>query len=186
MDTLVLAHTCLPLGRVSWQDAISMVLTGRVEVLEEYEGCYIHSATEVFPVPSVVRFIRVVKDVYQKVFGRSIKFNRKNVWLRDKGICQYCRTKVALSEFTFDHVTPRKQGGKTQWENIVVACPSCNQRKRDRTPDQAGMKLRVKPLRPKSLKGMAFPAFTWTDRMPESWKDYVGSYVYWNQSFLPE
>lgn len=187
MDTLVLAHTYLPIGRVPWQRALTWVLTGRVQVLEEYEGWEVHSAYEVFPVPSVVRFVRAVKDVYQKVFGRGVKFNRKNVWLRDRGCCQYCGIKVPLSEFTFDHVLPRKEGGGTRWENIVVACQSCNQKKRDRTPQDAKMKLLTTPVRPKSLPGSRFPpSMHEGGNMPESWKDYIGSYLYWNQPLIED
>ncbi len=177
MDTLVLAHTYLPIGRVSWQKAITWAVTGKVQVLEEYEDRQIRSAFQVFQVPAVVRFVNTVRSL----FSRKVKFNRKNVWVRDKGTCQYCNQRVSLSNFTYDHVVPRRIGGKTTWENIVVSCVECNQKKRDRTPREAGMQLGKAPSRPKYLPGMAFPTLTW-DRIPDLWKDYLGSYLYWNQA----
>jgi 5-methylcytosine-specific restriction endonuclease McrA len=57
--------------------------------------------------------------------------------------CAYCRRawydiEGALAQ---DHVIPIKQGGPYTKENIVPACKSCNSRKKDRTPEQAGMTL---------------------------------------------
>ena len=94
--------------------------------------------------------------------------------------CQYCGQKVPMAEFTFDHVVPRQRGGATRWENIVVSCPPCNQRKGHRLLEECRMRLRAQPVRPKSLPGMAFPTLTWGEGLPETWKDYLGSFQYWN------
>ena len=117
-DTLVLSNSYLPISRVPWQRAITWVVLGRAEIVEKYDNAVVRSAYEVFPMPSVVRFLHSVVGLFRK----GVKFNRKNVWLRDKGRCQYCGDKVGLSEFTFDHVIPQSQGGKTKWDNIVVSC----------------------------------------------------------------
>lgn len=178
MDTLALSHSYIPVGRISWRLAICDVLAGRAEVLESYSDRVIHTVSEVFPMPSVIRFIRKAGGLFHK--KNVVKFNRKNVWLRDRGTCQYCGDKVSMSEFTYDHVMPISQGGKTKWENIVVCCLDCNQKKRDRTPSQAKMTLLAAPVVPKSVEGSSFPV-TWTD-VPESWKDYLGSFQYWNGS----
>jgi 5-methylcytosine-specific restriction endonuclease McrA len=175
MDTLVLSNAYIPLARVSWQRALTWALTGRVEILEEYEDRSVRSPNQVFPMPSIVRFLRKVAGYFRK----GVKFNRKNVWLRDKGQCQYCGHKVALTEFTFDHVTPRKLGGKTCWENIVVACTPCNQKKADRSLREAKMRLLSKPEQPKNLPGGDFSLFCGGDT-PTTWKDYLGSISYWH------
>jgi len=168
----------MPINCVPWHRALKWVLSGRVEVVEEYDGAEVFSAAlEAFAVPSIVRFTHRIVGV----FRRGVKFNRKNVWLRDKRTCQYCGNRVALDDFEFEHVIPRSQDGKTRWENIVVACTGCNQRKRNRTPEQAGMKLLRPPERPKRLFGGFLPK-KGLDRAttPSSWQDYVGSYLYWN------
>ncbi len=61
------------------------------------------------------------------------------VYSRDGRKCRYCG---AADRLTIDHVVPRIQGGDDTPENLVVACKSCNSRKRGRTPEQAGMELR--------------------------------------------
>lgn len=178
MDVLVLNKGYMPLGRVNWQDAFGMIFTGRAEVVEEYAHRLIRSASETFRMPSIIRFLTKASIVFKM---RGVKFNRKNVYLRDKGTCQYCSLKVSMADFTYDHVRPKSQGGKTKWENIVVACIKCNHHKADRTPVQASMKLIRKPVRPTSQPGSGLRHMQWSDHMPESWKDYLGSVKYWTE-----
>lgn len=178
MDTLVLDHTYRPISRVSWQKAFGWMWTNRVEVVETYANKVIRSASQSWPMPSIVRFVHKVRGYFRK----GVKFNRKNVYLRDKGRCQYCSVKVRYDDFTYDHVIPSSKGGRTRWENIVVSCLSCNQRKADRTPEQAGMRLLRKPERPKSLPGGGTLGIQWHDHMPESWKDWLSTVSYWTDS----
>jgi 5-methylcytosine-specific restriction endonuclease McrA len=180
-QTLVLSAQYSPLARVSWQRALTWALTGRVEILEEYEDRVVRSPSQVFAVPSVVRFLKKVVGY----FRRGVKFNRKNVWLRDKSTCQYCGHKVSLTDFTFDHVLPRRMGGKTSWENIVVACYDCNQKKQDRTPQQAKMRLLHEPVQPKNLPGGDVSLLVGSS-IPDSWKDYLGSLSYWQSTLASE
>ena len=51
---------------------------------------------------------------------------------------------------TIDHVIPRSRGGGNTWSNLVTCCKKCNQKKRDRTPEEANMKLLNEPRRPKN------------------------------------
>jgi 5-methylcytosine-specific restriction endonuclease McrA len=44
--------------------------------------------------------------------------------------CAYCRTAEVLT-----HIQPRSAGGQTIWENLCLACPSCNRYKADRILD---------------------------------------------------
>ncbi len=176
METLVLNAAYQPIKRVSWREAFCMVFTGRAEVVENYADRVIRSACAVFPMPSIVRFVRKVTYVWRG----GVKFNRKNVYLRAKGRCQYCGTRVPSNEFDFEHIVPKAQGGRTRWENIVVACIGCNQRKGNRTPRQAGMRLRSKPARPKYLPGANSSSLVWTEGMPRTWKDYLQSVRYWH------
>lgn len=174
METLVLTHDYRPLCRVSWQDAMTAYVNGKVEILEEYSDRVVRTVSTVFQMPAVVRFLRKVRGV----FRRSVKFNRANVWLRDRGTCQYCGEKVSKQDFTYDHVIPLSKGGLTRWENIVVACVICNQRKQNKTPEQAGMKLISQPVMPKTLP-MLDVGKLWGGDMPESWKSYLGTVAYW-------
>ena len=48
------------------------------------------------------------------------------IYESDEHTCQYCGSKKHLS---IDHVIPRCRGGEDTWENLVVACSSCNVKK---------------------------------------------------------
>lgn len=90
----------------------------------------------------------VVLSHYDRVPKRTIPFSRRNVFKRDRSTCQYCGRRPPADELTIDHVVPRSQGGVSTWENCVLACMDCNSRKANRTPDQARMPLRKRPVRP--------------------------------------
>jgi len=175
METLVLDTSYVPVARVHWQRAVTLLFMGKVEVVEEYENKNVKSITLSMKMPSIVRFLRALKGK-----RRVIKFSRENVFARDNGKCQYCSTKLGRHEATYDHVVPRAQGGTTVWENVVISCMACNQKKRDRTPAQAGMKLLTVPIKPKKLPDHIKLTLQWKVGMPLSWKDWLASHSYWN------
>jgi len=96
---------------------------------------------------AVPRIIRLL--FYDRLPRGEVKFNRRNIFARDKNCCQYCGRKFPTSELSLDHVIPRSVGGKSVWENVVCACLSCNIKKGGRTPKQANMTLITKPIKPK-------------------------------------
>jgi 5-methylcytosine-specific restriction endonuclease McrA len=85
---------------------------------------------------------------YDRTPRHRVAFSRRNVARRDGHACQYCGARPGLSGLTIDHVVPRSRGGPSNWTNCVAACIPCNARKADRTPEQAGMRLRRAPTRP--------------------------------------
>jgi 5-methylcytosine-specific restriction endonuclease McrA len=159
---------------VHWQRAITLLFMGKVEIVSEYEDKEIHSVTFSIKMPSVVRFLKAIRSK-----KKAVKFSRENVYMRDSGKCQYCGTRMSRAEVTYDHVVPRAQGGKTDWDNIVSACVSCNQKKGGRTPEQAKMHLRSKPVRPKKLPEMTV-TIMWRKGDPDAWKTWLRDFQYWN------
>lgn len=95
-------------------------------------------------VPVIIRYTKRNKEF------RRVQYNRHSIYRRDECTCQYCGVKRPKHELSLDHVIPRCQGGKTNWENIVVACTECNTKKAGRTPQEARMTLRRQPKRPTS------------------------------------
>jgi len=122
--------------------AIVLILSGKAEMLENGLG-FVHSANNIFPIPSVIKLAYMIKRPYPER-----KLTRLGVFHRDRYTCQYC-TKIS-HQLTIDHVVPRNQGGEHTWENAVSACVSCNRHKAGRTPKQAGMKLIRQPSQPRS------------------------------------
>lgn len=144
--TLLLTPWFTPHKVISWQHAVSLLWDGKIEVLEEYDEILRSPSIEI-NMPAVVRLKKINGSM-----KRGVKFSRVNVLTRDKFTCQYCGTSDRTAQkLNFDHVVPRSQGGKTHWENIVMSCYACNSKKRDRTPEQAGMTLLTRPHKPDSL-----------------------------------
>lgn len=176
-QTLVLAADYTPVGRVSWQRALTLYFSGKCEVIDEYQDRDIRAATLVIKMPSVVRFLRALRSK-----RKVVKFSRLNVYTRDEGRCQFCREKVPLEDTTYDHIVPRSKGGQTNWENVVIACMPCNQKKGNKTLEQAGMTLAKVPVRPKKLPDYRV-RLTWRKGMPEAWTQWLQAAtdaVYWN------
>jgi 5-methylcytosine-specific restriction endonuclease McrA len=87
---------------------------------------------------------------YERIPRTAVRLTRRNVMFRDAHECQYCGLKPTLRVvLNIDHVLPRSRGGEDTWENLVTSCRACNLRKGRRTPEEAGMKLLRKPVRPK-------------------------------------
>ena len=165
--TLVLSPGYEPVKIVSWQRAITLLFLGKVEVIEEYNRD-IKSTSLVIKIPAVVRLLAAIRRHKQPV-----KFSRVNIYGRDRYTCQYCGARKAIAKLTYDHVVPRSAGGKTTWTNIVTACETCNRKKANRTPEQAGMRLLAQPVQPKAMPSLVITVSK--ESMPDAWRDYL----YW-------
>ena len=142
MKTLKLDLTYRPVGVIDCLEALVLCIVGKATAVEEYDS-EVNSPSVSFKIPSVIVLKNVVKFINQ-----GLRPTRNNIIWRDHGKCQYCANNFALSELTLDHVVPRSRGGKNTWTNLVACCKKCNQAKRDRTPEEAGMELLRKPLKP--------------------------------------
>lgn len=126
-------------------------------------------------VQSQLRAPEVISLVdFDRLPNAHVTFSRRNIFKRDKFTCQYCGCQPSPKELTIDHVVPRSRGGGSSWENCVLACVDCNHRKADRTPVEAGMRMRKAPKRPKWN-----PVFAQNSLRIESWQKFVSD-AYWN------
>ncbi len=162
LDTkvLVLNRSYLPIGLCTVKDAYRLSSQNVCDVLDKNLEPYdwlswinlkVEDNTQ--SVGTVYKRIRVPRIVrlhdYNKIPDRVVRFNRTNIMVRDKYICQYCGTIYTASQLNMDHVRPRSRGGRTTWTNIVASCHTCNSRKADKTPREAHMTLIRRPLKPK-------------------------------------
>lgn len=166
--TLVLTNWFFPYQILGWQDAVTQVYTGDAVVVAEYDHD-LASPSVVWKCPAVVRLTKKVRPT------RKAKFSRFNVFTRDSFTCQYCGEKKPMSKLTYDHMIPRKRGGRTTWTNIVTACVPCNSKKGSKTCDEVGMFPRNKPFKPKSLP--LVPPVRDLSRAPEEWVPFVEPYL---------
>ena len=160
-----------PLSIWCWQDSIKSVFLDRVSIVSYYDRV-IRSPSFSMKLPSVIALKSFVKP------QSNPNFTRFNVFLRDKFTCQYCGSN---KELTFDHLLPRSKGGKTNWDNVVTACSSCNVQKGGRLFENSGMVLAQRPYRPSTedlhKNGKNFPP----DYLHKSWMDYL----YWDGELEP-
>jgi 5-methylcytosine-specific restriction endonuclease McrA len=136
---LVLNATFEPINVTAVRRALVLMLKG-VAQAEEIHPSEVHSSSRAVSVPSVIRLL-----TYRHIPQQSRALSRKNILLRDRNTCQFCARALPASELTLDHVMPRSRGGHSSWENLVACCYECNNRKGDRTPEEAGLKLARRP-----------------------------------------
>ena len=139
IPVLVLNATYEPINICAARRAVVLILKG-VASTEEESRIYFRSPSHRVRVPSVIRLLGYRRIPFQ---GRAL--SRKNILMRDRNTCQFCSRGFPASELTLDHIVPRSRGGESSWENLVACCHPCNNRKGDRLPEEAGMRLVGRP-----------------------------------------
>jgi len=115
------------LNTINWQKAVTYVVSNKAEIVKESDKEIGNvDRTVVVKLPLVIRLLKLVKGMFHK----KVPFTYKNVYIRDEYTCQYCGSH---DDLTIDHVVPRSRGGKSSFDNCVVACRPCNNRKGNRT-----------------------------------------------------
>jgi 5-methylcytosine-specific restriction endonuclease McrA len=189
-NVLVLNRSFLPIHVTSVRRSFSLVYQGGARVVNaQYETFDFESwkrqagnpdvqclGTTSGPVP-IPRVIALT--LYDRMPRRMVRFSRGNIFSRDGYACQYCGGHPPRSELNLDHVVPRAQAGRTTWENVVCCCVACNRLKGGRTPEQAGLRLRRRPKRPRWTPLLSLP--TSSIRYSE-WHPYLGIHESTHQS----
>jgi 5-methylcytosine-specific restriction endonuclease McrA len=166
MNALLLSHSYEPITFISERKVIKMLCLGKLEILSTWDEQTIISNNK-FKYPSVVRL------VYKNRWMPKIaKFNRKAILKRDYFICQYCGYAGTSAQLSIDHVIPRSCGGPNSFDNCVTSCHPCNSKKKNRTPEQAGMKLLNKPEAPKRFIINEYRSLS---IVHPDWKFYLGA-----------
>jgi 5-methylcytosine-specific restriction endonuclease McrA len=155
---LVLNASYEPIRIISWQRAICYIVLEKADVISSYDEV-VRSEHLTINLPKV---IKLRKYVHLADHITAIRYSKKNILTRDKMECQYCGEKCTGANATVDHIIPKSRGGATSWTNIVTACYSCNNKKDNMTPCEAGMVLLSKPVEPQigyMLKHKLFEEF---------------------------
>jgi len=132
---------------------------------------YVRTVSCDIRVPRIIRLL-----FYDRLPRQTVKLNRRNIFARDENRCQYCGKRFSTTELSIDHIIPRSRGGRSLWDNLVCACVSCNVKKGGRLPNEVGMRLIRKPVRPARspvihLK-LGNPKY-------QSWKTFL-DHAYWD------
>jgi 5-methylcytosine-specific restriction endonuclease McrA len=160
-DVLVLNKAWIPLHIAGWQEAMKHITIDNAHSLDREYNRYdfatwivfsqhnaedykkIHTVKYAIAIPEII-----VLNKFNQLPDRDIKFNRENIILRDKNRCQYCGEVFPTKQLQIEHIIPKSRGGKKIWNNLVASCHACNTYKANRTPEEAGMKLIRKPVKP--------------------------------------
>lgn len=149
---------------ISEKKVLKFIVNNKVEVITEWDDVIRWSSGEM-KYPAVVKLIKPFRKNFY-----SFAFSRNAIIKRDNSHCQYCNKKLTSSQVTIDHVVPRSQGGGNSFTNCVTSCQFCNAYKGNRTPEEAGMQLIVKPEHPSSdYNSIIPPQETWHP----SWDQFV-------------
>lgn len=149
-----------PLSIVPARRAVCLLIAEKAELIEA-DDAVVRSARLTIASPAVIRLHYMVKAPRRRVAAVS----RRAVFARDDYRCQYCGSHAD----SIDHVVPRSRGGRDVWDNLAAACRQCNSAKRDRTPDEAGMRL-IRPCRPPRATAWVVVGGA---LVPDTWKPYL-------------
>ncbi|MEZ4618891.1 MAG: HNH endonuclease [Caldilineaceae bacterium] len=167
---LLLNASYEPLAVIPARRALSLLLRERVDAVTD-ELVKISTTANDLSIPTVLRLRH-----YVRVPQRGVRWSRRGIMRRDGFQCIYCGVRVGetksgavitKADFTIDHVIPKSRGGRNTWGNTACACPSCNQRKGNRTPHEAGMPMLWEPKIPRVDYLVAM------GEVPVSWKFYL-------------
>ena len=187
--TLVLNRSWVAISTTSVRTALALVYkrVARVIQPETYQTHDLDSWSDlrVEPGDPCIRTVRLEIPVPEVILltrhnhmpRRQVPFSRRNLYRRDGNCCQFCGRRFPTHELSIDHVIPRSRGGRTNWENCVLACIPCNVRKGSRLPDEANIAL----LRPATAPRWSPCLTVNVGRRRASWEKFV-SEQYWNVS----
>lgn len=169
IKTLKLDISYRPIEIVDAVEALVLCLVGKAQAIENYKN-EIKSVSDSFKLPAVIVLKRFVKYRF-----KIVSAHRREIINRDNNQCQYCSIELPNDKLTLDHIIPKSKGGKNTWDNLVAACKKCNQKKGNRTPEEANMKLVCRPIKPKYniLRSVG------KNQVSELWENYLWD---WNEN----
>lgn len=157
---LLLNATYEPITTISLKRAVILVYSEKAEIVASKDG-EVRSEKSRLPMPSVVRLLHYVRVPFRS----RAPLTRRTLLARDESECCYCGKYAS----TIDHVIPRSKGGKHDWDNVVSSCVKCNSYKADRTPEQAGMKMRYQPFQPAGTTALVIVI----GQVQDEWREFL-------------
>jgi 5-methylcytosine-specific restriction endonuclease McrA len=171
MAILLLNASYEPLRVVSERDAVGYMLDQKVVPATDAVGARLRTPSTIFEVPSILRLKH-----YVNVPHRKAAWTRRGVLDRDAYTCIYCGAtlgdikkgrRLTRRDMELEHIKPVSRGGGNTWSNTACACHYCNQRKGNREPHEAGMRLLWEPKTPRTNYVVA------SGEVPKEWRIYL-------------
>jgi hypothetical protein len=175
MRTLVLNASYVPYDVWGWKKVFKKLYgpSPTIFVVSEYEDEIRDGSGNKYNVPAVV-----VLNKYHDKHDKLAPYSKMNIYARDMQVCQYCAHQFPVRLLTLDHVVPKSHWNPrrfsfncSSFENVVASCRDCNTKKRNRTPQQAGMQLLRKPR--KISQAQAYRYKLHMGVIPAEWNEYL-------------
>ena len=182
---LVLNKMWIPIRVASVKRCLKLVFADKASLIDpdNYsiyswdEWAKLNSSNDEYSISTTSGSIKIPEVIvllkYDKVYTKDLRLTKRNIYIRDRYKCQYTGKQLNFNEANIDHIIPRARGGKNTWDNLVVCTKEINSIKGDKTPEEAGLKLIKKPVKP-TLDGphrLLDPKF----KMPDSWNKFIKS-----------
>ena len=162
---LILNKNWIPINATTPKHALTLVYTDNAKGLIINQDCF-----EPVPWKEWIKITPIADDYIIRLVGKTIKiptvillthfdkipkqklkFTNKHLWQRDGFTCQYTGKKLTKNTGNVDHIIPKSRGGKTSWENCVLAHKDVNAQKGDLLLSQTNFKLLKQPKEPKTM-----------------------------------
>jgi 5-methylcytosine-specific restriction endonuclease McrA len=158
---LVLNSDYTPINVTSLVRGFILVDKGKAEVLKSGENPIISGDKE-YVRPLIIRLLS-----YVRYRIKSLRINRQRIFKRDNFKCAYCNSQKNL---TIDHILPKSRGGDNSWTNLITCCRNCNRYKDNKTPEEAGLKLKIRPYEPSIFSDVINP------NISQIWEEFKQTY----------
>lgn len=142
MKCLQLNSTYEPMSFIDIDKALKLHFRGKIDIISTWNE-KITWISGSMKLPAIIKLNKYVRHI-----RRRTNFDRHTLFRRDSFLCAYCLKALSANSLTIDHIVPKSQGGLTTWLNTVSCCAKCNSYKENRTPEEANMKLLIKPTVP--------------------------------------
>lgn len=144
--------------------AIKLLFKDKVEILSEWPNVIIFFSSGSINFPAILKLKYIVKRRF-----RPLIFSRNMVFKRDKYCCQYCGKYLTGNQATMDHIVPKSKGGTSSFANCITACYHCNNKKGNRTLEEAQMK----PLSIPTIPVMHLCYLSNDDKWHQEWNSFI-------------
>jgi 5-methylcytosine-specific restriction endonuclease McrA len=158
---LVLNSDYTPINVTSLVRGFILVDKGKAEVLKTGTTPIISGDKE-YVRPLIIRLLS-----YVRFRIKSLRINRQRIFKRDNFKCAYCNSQKNL---TIDHILPKSRGGDNSWTNLITCCRNCNRYKDNKTPEEAGLKLKIRPYEPSIFSDVINP------NISQIWEEFKQTY----------
>ncbi|RYG59360.1 MAG: HNH endonuclease [Alphaproteobacteria bacterium] len=171
-----------PLRIINAQDTATLMMLGRVTEAARSPHVIRRGNRDPFPLPSVIKLKRDINSLHNILTGRTVRFSRNNLFLRDQGVCQYTGEKLSWyhddprKRATFDHIIPRCEGSEATWPNAVLASEWANNTiKGSKSLLQARIWPQRNPWIPTEQDMLSLAVQQWLNNslVPKDWLPYL-------------